>query len=424
MAGRFSGLIPNRPAATTFAVCFFAYVLSQLDLALFAFAVPTIRKDLGLSLQQIGLIISAAYILGGLAQVWFGHLSDKLGRKRMLMVATVLAGTFVAAHSLARGAVTLALARAGAIAAGGSIYPTTGAAVAEIAPARFRGIYAGVLQIAYPFGWFLASLMAAPILVTFGWRAVFLVALISIPYVLVIWLFMPETARFTEAAARATSKPSLLTSLKTMLSPAFRQRTLTLFTAQFLFVIAYGGSSFLLPTYFVEHRGLPVNMSAYLVGVGNAVSILGYLAAAYIGEFVLTRRTTVVIFTLLGAVGFLVMLWVPRGFYPTMAVFAVMSIFFYGTAAVKFAYMAELFPTEYRATGLAVCGSLAVNLGIAVGPLLVSTAVEMIGWQWALSLVVGVPLASAGFLYLFLRPIPSGLEVEDVQKHFEQQRRV
>lgn len=401
----------------TLGVCFFAYTFSQLDLALFAYALPAIRKDFDASLQQMGLVLSIAYAFGGLLQVWFGHLTDSLGRRKVLMLASGGSSLFVALHAATAGIFSLALTRAAAIGTGGAIYPSTGAIVTEEAPARFRGIYAGLLQIAYPFGWFLASLIAAPVLIAFGWRAMFLVALAFIPYVLVIHFFLRETARFSALQDSTAKRPGLVANLRIMLSPTYRRRTLTLFAAQFLFVIAYGGSTFLLPTYFTEYRNLPINMSAYLVGVGNAVSIIGYLGAAYIGEFILTRRTTVVIFTLMGAAGFLVMLWVPRGFYETMAVFAVMSIFFYGTAAVKFAYIAEIFPTELRATGLAVCGSLAVNLGIAVGPLLVSTAVEWVGWQMALSWAVAVPLVIAGMLYLFLKPIPSGLEVEDVQDH-------
>jgi len=405
-----------------FAICYGAYALSQLDLALFAYAVPSIRKDFGAGLQTIGLMLSLAYVVGGILQVGLGHLTDSWGRKRVLILATAGSSLFVALHAVALGPLSLALARAGAIATGGAIYPATGAIVAEEAPARYRGIWAGALQTAYPFGWFVASLLAAPILITYGWRALFLVALLSLPYTLVIARGMRETRRFAAAQANRTARPSLRASLATMLSPALRRRTLTLFAAQFLFVIAYGGSTFLLPTYFTEHRGLPINMAAYLVGVGNAVSIIGYFAAAYIGEFVLTRRTTVVIFTVLGAIGFLYMIWIPEGFYPTMIAFAVMSVFFYGTAAVKFAYLAELFPTELRATGLAVCGSLAVNLGIAVGPLLVSTAVESIGWQQALSWVVAVPLLAAGSLYLFLKPVASGLEVEAVQDALAQTR--
>jgi MFS family permease len=327
----------------------------------------------------------------------------------------VLSSLFVAAHALATGPLMLALARAGAIGTGGAIYPSSGAMVAEVAPARWRGIYAGLLQTAYPLGWFAASLLAAPMLAAFGWRAVFLIGLVSIPYALVLRRYLRESDRFTAGAAARATPPSLAASLRTMLAPAYRRRTITLFVAQFLFVVAYGGSSFLLPTYLAEHRGMPLSTAAYIVGLGNAFSIIGYVAAAFIGEFVLTRRTTVVLFTLLGAAGFLAMIWLPTGTLDTLLLFGLMSIFFYGTAAVKFAYVAELFPTALRATGLAVCGSLAVNLGIAAGPLLVAAAVERIGWQPALSLVVGVPLVAAGLFYLLLKPVPSGLEVEAVE---------
>ena len=38
-----------------------------------------------------------------------------------------------------------------------------------------------------------------------------------------------------------------------------------------------------------------------------------------------------------------------------------------------------------------------------------------------LSVFVGVPLAVAGLLYLRLKPIPSGLEVEDVDRQMRTQ---
>jgi MFS family permease len=145
-----------RPGAVaTLAICYITYAFSQFDLALFAYAVPAIRADFGVSLQTIGLVITIAYVVGGILQVMMGHLTDTFGRKRLLMVASGASSIFVALHALAIGPLTLALARAGAIGTGGAIYPATGAVVAEEAPARHRGMYAGALQTAYPLGWFL-----------------------------------------------------------------------------------------------------------------------------------------------------------------------------------------------------------------------------------------------------------------------------
>jgi MFS family permease len=399
-----------------FFVCLFAYGFSQLDLALFAYAVPSLRQDLGLSLQTMGVVVSVSYAVGGILQVWFGHLTDRFGRRTMLQISLAGASIMVAAHSLVAGAASLTMLRAGAIFSGGALYPATGAVVTEVAPARYRGIMAGLLQTAYPMGWFVASLFAAPLLTLIGWRALFLVALLSLPYVLVVRALLKESQRY-ESVQDKTQGRSLFTSIGDLFTPEMRARSITTFIAQFLFVIAYGGSAIFFPTYFVESRGLEIGSSSLLVGLGNGVGVFGYIIAAYVGEFVLTRRTTVVIWTLLGASAFLFLVWGTETYAATITAFAVMTMFFYGAAAVKFAYIAEIFPTHLRATGLAFCGSLAVNFGTALGPLMVSTAVERIGWDMAFTVVVGIPLVLAGLFYLLLKPVPSGIDVDDVQTH-------
>lgn len=398
-----------------FLICLVAYGFSQLDLALFAYAVPSLRQDLGLSLNQISIIVAVSYASGAVLQIWLGHLADRFGRKIMLQVSLGSSSLFIAAHALASSVFTLTFLRAGAIFTVSGLYPTTGAIVSEVAPSRYRGIMAGLLQTAYPLGWFAAALFAAPFLTHFGWRALFLVALLSLPFLFLVGRLLRESDRF--AAVRAeTRERSLGGTLGELFAPGMRRRTITLFIAQFLFVVAYGGSSILFPTYFVESRNLQIGSSAYLVGIGNGVAVFGYILAAVVGEFYLTRRTTVVIWTLLGAAMFFVLVWGTREFWPTMAAFAVMSMFFYGAAAVKAAYIAEMFPTRLRAIGLSVCTTAAVGLGTATGPLLISTSVAHLGWDAAFSVMVGVPLIAAGLFYLLLKPVPSGLDVDDVQR--------
>lgn len=392
-----------------FAICLAAYAFSQMDLALFGYAVPSIRAEFGVDLVVMGWVISGSFVLGGVLLVWLALLTDRLGRKRMLGLSILSSSFFIVLHALAPNALMLALLRGLGIATGGLTYPVTGAVVVEESPARLRGIFAGLLQTGYPLGWFLASLLAAPILAAWGWRPLFLVGLLSIPFVFVVQRFLRESSRFRAPAARTGQ-----TSLNELFTPAMRRRTMTLFVAQFMFVAAYGGTAILFPTYFVEARGYSIGNSASLVGLGNLIAVLGYLLAAVVGEFVITRRTTVVVWTLLGALGFLWLVWGTRGYADSVLAFGVMAMFFYGTAAVKFAYVAEIFPTRIRATGLAFCGSLAVTLGTAVGPLLIAYSVEHIGWNLAFSLCGALPLCLAGLLYLLLTPVPSGIDVDEV----------
>lgn len=399
---------------TAFAICLLAYALAQMDLALFGYAIPSIRGEFGLSLSGVMAIVSSAFLLGGVLLVWLGLLTDRFGRRGMFQFSLIGSSVLIALHSIVPNPASLAVLRGGSIAVGGLTYPVTGAVIAEEFPARYRGLFLGLLQIGYPLGWALASLWAAWLLSAHGWRMLFLVGLVSLPYVFVVNRLIREPPRFqaSRAARAAGDRPRV----RELLAPGIRRRTLLLFSAQFLFVWAYAGSVFLFPSYLAENRGLESADFSLLIGAGNAIGIFGYMLAALIGEFVITRRNTVVIWTLLGSAMFQVVVWGTGDFRSLLIAFGLMSMFFYGSSAVKFAYLAEVFPTRLRATALSSCGSLAVTLGSAAGPIMVSLAVERFGWNFGYSVVVGVPLTLAGLLYFLLTPVPSGLEVEEVER--------
>lgn len=391
--------------------CFGAYALSQMDLALWSYALPVIRVEFDMSRTGIGVLTGAAFGLGGVALVWLGMLADRIGRKKTMIGGIVAASVFVAAHGLAMNPVALGALRAASMASGGLLYPATGALVAEEAPAKIRGLMTGLLQVAYPLGWFLASMLAVLVLADHGWRVLFIAGLIGLPFALVVKRAVRESSRFVAPAANAP-RPSL----GALFAPGIRRRTVTLFLAQYFFVIAYGGAFIFSPLYFHEARGFDIAGTATLVGLSNLIGVLGYFLAAWVGEFHLTRRTTTVVWTLLGSVFFVVFLWFTDGYAASMVAFSVMAVFLLGAAAVKFAYIAELFPTHLRATGLAFCGSFAVSLGQATGPALIGWLADTRGWNVAMFVGGALPLLVAGILYLYLKPLPSGLDVDEVQR--------
>ena len=283
--------------------------------------------------------------------------------------------------------------------------------MAEEAPAKIRGLMTGLLQIAYPLGWALASLSAIWLLTPFGWRALFLTGLITLPFAWVIHRTVRESSRFEAPVAGAPRA-----SIMELFAPGMRRRTLTLFVAQYFFVIAYGGAFIFAPIYFHEARGFDIANTATLVGLSNLIGAGGYLMAAWIGEFYLTRRTTTIVFTLLGGFFFVIFLWFSTSYWEIMIAFSVMAIFLLGTAAVKFAYVVELFPTRLRATGIAFSGSFAATLGQATGPAIIGWMADRHGWDFAMLVGGALPLITAGILYLFLKPVPSGLDVDEIQR--------
>ncbi|MBK6597348.1 MAG: MFS transporter [Proteobacteria bacterium] len=288
-------------------VSFAAYGFSQMDLALWSYALPLIRAEFALTRTEVGLLTGGAFAFGGLGLVWLGLLADRHGRRTMMMFGTIVSSLFVTAHALTSSLASLAAVRAGSVAFGGLLYPATGALVAEEAPARIRGLMTGLLQTAYPVGWFVASLLAALLLPSFGWRVLFLTGLVSLPFVWVIRRYIRESSRL--AVAEPTQQRA---SVSELFAPGMRRRTLTLFAAQYCFVVAYGGTFLFAPTYFHEQRGFEIASTATLVGLSNLIGLFGYFAAAWVGEFYLTRRTTTIIWTLLGSVFFMAFRGCPK----------------------------------------------------------------------------------------------------------------
>jgi SHS family lactate transporter-like MFS transporter len=298
----------------------------------------------------------------------------------------------------------LLLLRTVGFATGAVQAPINSTLVIEESPARYRGLMSGFLQIGYPLGFFLAALIV-PYVYPFGWRYIFAIALVGLPYAWLVLTYLREPPAWTQSAARQRESQSKVTTL-TLFRPEYRKTTLFLFAGQFLHVFAYG-ATFLLTAYFREARGWDARDAIQIVGYSYGVGAFGYILAAIVGEFFITRRNTIIIWCWCGSLAFLAMIWLVEDWWPTVIVFSLMTFFFYGTTAVLFTFLAENFSAEMRATGVSFSGSLAVNLGIGLGPLALSYMIDWLGdWRWAFTVCGVVPVFLAGIVFLGVKPVP------------------
>ncbi|MCZ8133222.1 MAG: MFS transporter [Steroidobacteraceae bacterium] len=396
-------------------VCLAAYVTVQIEFALWSLALPALRAEFGLSSGEVGYLTGLTFALGGLLVVGFSVLADRFGRRLMLMVGTLAAAVFSALHVVATGLVALAVVRTCAIGFSGLVFPTTGALVAEEAPARIRGLMVGLLQIAVPIGWLLAAIIGAVVLDDWGWRALFLAAILGLPAALLVRIHVRESP-LAQPSDGGTWR------LGCLFAAGMWRRTVPLFLAQGCFALAFGGGFILMPLYLHDELGFGPAESGVLVAVANAMGLLGYLATAWVGEFHWTRRNTIAVATFAAAVTFAVFVLFARGHLAVLAAYALLTFFLLGTSAVKFPYIAELYPSELRATGIAFASSLAIHCGLAFGPAIVGSLVDHVGWSQALLLGGAVPLLLASGLFLLLQPLPSGLEMREIESRLRQER--
>lgn len=401
-----------------FVTCLLVWTLTNMDQSLFGYAIPGILAEFRLPLQSAGTILTISFALAALLIIPAGIAADRWGRGRVLVVLLLLSAILVGLQTFVSGVVMLTVLRASGFGLSGGLSPITNALVVENASPRFRGIAMGLLQCGYPLGWFLASLLAAPLLAEFGWRAACLVAFVVVPLCLPIAWLMKRYGQFDRPALGARSQisePGLMTGserLAMLFSPAFRRSSLASMATFFAFGGAYAGSAFFFPTFFTLEKGYSPSAATWLVGLSNGIAILGYMAAAFVGEFLLTRRTVFAIWCVGGAFALLGLLWLSASRDQDVIWYAIMAAFFFGSQAVMAVLIAEIFPAEIRATGLAVCASAPLSLGFALFPLAVPLLVEEVGWQWALTVVVFPLLIVAGMTALTLPNRVSGLTLD------------
>jgi MFS family permease len=401
-----------------FTVCLLGWTLTNIDQSLFGYAIPGIRKEFGKDLTAIGRILSLSFLLAAVFAVFMGVLADKYGRKKVFVWTLGTSAFLVGLHYWVPTFLTLEILRVLGFAVSIGIAPIVVTYTSEASPARYRGLMTGFLQCGYPIGWFLAAMIAAPIMANYGWRAIFLPALAVVPIAIILSRFLPESRRYEYArAAQANSGEKAepwYARIKAVFAPNMRRRTLLCATIYFMVGGAYAGTAFYFPSFFNEVRGYDEETATLVVGIAYGIGILGYIGSSLVGEFVTTRRNTIVIWLWTGALAMCGLIWIPTTFAGDVLWFSLMAAFFYGANAVMGTFLTEQFPTHMRATGTAIAGTFAMNLGHVVFPLLVAMAVKPLGWEWAFALATVPPLFIAGLAALAMENKASGLDIDEV----------
>ena len=137
----------------------------------FGILAPDFRASFGLSRFELGLLTTAFFLVGGSVSLLAGLATDRLGARRVMVVALVASAVALTGMALAPGyGVLLAMAAlAGVALAAGN--PVTNKLVAvHIAPGE-RGLIMGGKQSGVQVGAFVAGALLAPLAVVLGWRA-------------------------------------------------------------------------------------------------------------------------------------------------------------------------------------------------------------------------------------------------------------
>lgn len=162
-------------AGTTIALCFAVAVLDGFDTQAIGVAAPRLAAELGLSSAMLGMALSATNIGLVLGAGFGGWLTDRWGRRSVLVASVLTFGAFTLATTLTAGFELLFLARLGAGLGFGAALPNLMAIAAEISQPEKRGRTVTMMFCGLPCGGGAVSLISW-VTPQQDWRHLFVVA--------------------------------------------------------------------------------------------------------------------------------------------------------------------------------------------------------------------------------------------------------
>ena len=247
--------------------------LVGLDRWIIAPLFPFMMKDLHLSYQDLGNLVGILGVCWGVFAAVMGGVSDKIGRRKVLIPAIFAFSLLSGLSGLATGFVSLILIRAVMGLTEGSYCPTSFAATNEASEPKRRGFNLGVQQCTFAlFGLGVGPILATQLMsIVPSWRWVFWI--VAIPG-LIVGAFMYWVLRDV-----APAKGQSGTTEKTHWVEIFRSRNIVLSMGALLcamtgvFVL-----SAMLPNYLVDYLHLSAGQMGFVmsaIGFGGFVGQIG-----------------------------------------------------------------------------------------------------------------------------------------------------
>jgi MFS family permease len=394
------------------------WILDGLEVTLAGALSSTLKESstLGLTNSEIGRAGSA--YLGGavLGALFFGWLTDRLGRKKLFFITIAVYLTATAATALSWNFWSFAIFRLLTGAGIGGEYTAINSTIQELVPARLRGWTDLAINGSF---WVGAAMGAAGSIVLLnpaiidpavGWRLAFLIgaALGMIIFVMRRWI--PESPRWLathgqpqraeavvaqieqqSASPGRGARPRLakvklrvrthtpLGEVARTLFLTYPRRTfvgLSLMAAQAFF---YNAIFFTYALILTDFYGVPAERVGWYIlpfAAGNFAGplVLGRLFDT-LGRRFMIGMTYAVSGILLAGTGYLFSKGLMSAETQTIAW---MIIFFFASAAASSAYLtvSETFPLEIRALAIAFFYAIGTGIGGAAGPWLFGTLID------------------------------------------------
>jgi MFS family permease len=385
------------------------WIFDGLEVTLAGAVAAAVKADLGLTDSAVGLAASA-YLLGAVSgALFFGWLTDRLGRKKLFFITVAVYLVATAATGFSWNLWSFCLFRFLTGAGIGGEYAAINSAIQELIPARFRGWTDLAINGSF---WIGAAIGASGSIVLLdpdlfsagtGWRLAFFIGAGLGLIILLLRAWLPESPRWLVTHGRSCEAEAIVHAIEARFTargialPAPSQTPLTLRSRSHtplgeVFRVLFGayrnraivGLSMMAAQAFFYNAIFFTYALVLTKFYGVASSDVGwyllpFALGNFLGPLLLGRlfdtigRRPMIIFTFLAS-GILLLatgeLFRRMLIDATQMTLCWMVVFFFASAAASSAYLtvSETFPLEIRAMAIAVFYAIGTGLGGVVAP--------------------------------------------------------
>ncbi|WP_028229389.1 MFS transporter [Paraburkholderia ferrariae] len=179
------------------ALCAMCLVMDGFDVQAMGYVAPVVIREWGIARETLAPVFGAGLFGMLVGSLTFSTLADKIGRRPVLIGATLFFSVCMLATGFAQSIEQLVAWRFVAGLGLGCIMPNAMALAGEYSPRRVRVTLMMIVSCGFTVGGVVGGLITAALIPAFGWRAVFFVGG-AIPLVMgvLMWIALPESIQF------------------------------------------------------------------------------------------------------------------------------------------------------------------------------------------------------------------------------------
>lgn len=377
--------------------CTLIIIFDGYDLVIYGVVLPLLMDQWNLNPYVAGLLGSSALFGMMFGAMGFGMLSDKWGRKKVILMCVVLFSLTTVINGFATNAWQFGILRFIAGLGIGGVMPNVVSLMSEYSPARKRSTLVALMFSGYAVGGMMSAGLGIWIVPNFGWEIMFYLAIVPMLLLPLMIKYLPESVAFLMAQKRegeardvlcnvapfkAINEQDILvvpptTESKAPVLELFRGgralSTLMFWVAFFnclLMVYALGSW---LPK-LMSAAGYPLDSSLMFLMVLNIGAIVGAVGGGWLADR-FSLRSVLVSFFILGS-GSLITLGYENPMWFLYTLMGIAGATTIGSQILLYAYVAQYYPTSIRSTGLGWASGIGRN-GAIVGPMLGGTLLAL-----------------------------------------------